>query len=168
MNLDDVKTGLAYNRWANRRLLDAAGELSREELDRELGGGFGSVRGVLRHLVWGEHGWLRFWKEREFVPELTPADLPDLPSIVAAWDRHDAEKAAFVRELTEQTLSAPCPVDENAYVLGELIQNVLVHSIHHRGQIVHMLRELGRTPPETGFRHFLTETRAERNPRSAR
>jgi uncharacterized damage-inducible protein DinB len=168
MDLGDVRTGIAYNRWANRRLLDAARGLTEEELDRDLGGSFGSIRGALRHVLWGEIGWLSYWRNREFVSELTPEELPDLRSIVAEWDRHEEEKAAFVRGLTEADLARPWPVDADGYVLGELIQNVLVHSIHHRGQIVHMLRELGHTPPQTGFRHFLTETRGSSDSRGDR
>lgn len=133
MNLQDVRTGFAYNRWANRLLLKAAGELTGEELERDLGGSFGSIRRTLRHILWGEHGWLRYWKERSFPSELSATDLPDLPSIVAGWKRHDEEKAAFLRDLTDETLRAPCPVDDAAYVLGELLQNILTHSTHHRG-----------------------------------
>jgi uncharacterized damage-inducible protein DinB len=161
VNHQDVLTGFAYNRWANQRLLKAAGELSAEELNREIGGSFGTIKGVLRHLLWGERGWLRYWREGTFPPDLSPADLPDLPSIVAGWKSHDEEKAAFIRELTDEKLRAPCPVDDDPYVLAELIQNILVHSTHHRGQVVHMLRQLGKTPPETGFRHFLTETKGQ-------
>ncbi len=160
MNLQDVRTGIAYNRWANQRLLKAAGELSGEELNRDLGGSFGSIRGTLRHLLWGERGWLQYWREGSFVPQLSPEDLPDLPSIVEGWEIHEKEKAAFVDGLTEKKLRAPISVDQDAYVLGELIQNVLTHSTHHRGQVVHMLRQLGRTPPTTGFRRFLSENRS--------
>lgn len=161
MNVQDVRTAFAYNRWANQRLLKAAGELSGEELNRDLRGSFASIKGTLRHLLWGERRWLRFWREGSFGPDLSPTDFPDLTSIVASWKSHEEEKAAFARELTDEKLRAPCPVDENSYVLGELIQNILTHSTHHRGQVVHMLRQLGRTPPETGFRHFLTESRSE-------
>ena len=160
MNVQDARIGFAYNRWANQRLLEAAGGLSSEELNRDLGGSFGSIRGTLRHVLWGERGWLQYWREGSFVPELSPTDLPDLPSIEAGWRSHEEEKAVFLRALTDEKLRAPCPVDEDAYVLGELIQNILTHSTHHRGQVVHMLRQLGRTPPATGFRRFLTENRS--------
>jgi uncharacterized damage-inducible protein DinB len=161
VDLKDVQTGFAYSRWANQRLLKAAGELSGEELNRDLRGSFASVCGTLRHLLWGERSWLRFWREGSFGPELSPTDFPDLRSIVASWKSLEEEKAAFARELTDETLRAPRAVDEDSYVLGELIHHALNHSTHHRGQVVHMLRQLGKTPPGTGFRQFLTKNRRE-------
>src|SRR5689334_2667265 len=64
IHLDDVRTGRSYNRWATRRLLQAAGVLSDEDLDRDLGGSFGSIRGTLRHIFSGERGWLSDWNRR--------------------------------------------------------------------------------------------------------
>jgi uncharacterized damage-inducible protein DinB len=161
MNAQEVQAFFSYNRWANRRLLEAVGQLSAEELDRDLRASFGSIRGTLRHLLWGERAWLGFWKEAAFSPDLSPTELPDLPSIVGAWRSLEEEQESFVRQLDDEKLRAPCPVEENAYVLGELIQHALNHSTHHRGQVVLMLRQLGKTPPGTGFRQFLTENRKE-------
>jgi len=161
VNLQDVRTWFAYNCWANQRLMKAAGELSEEELNRDLRGSFASIRGTLRHLLWGERGWLHYWRTGSFTPDLSPTDIPDLPSIAAAWASLEQEEVDFARELTEEKLRASCPVDDDPYALSELIQHILNHSTHHRGQVVHMLRELGRTPPGTGFRQFLTEKRSE-------
>ncbi|HEX7253415.1 MAG TPA: DinB family protein [Thermoanaerobaculia bacterium] len=160
MKLADVRTLFAYNRWANRRLLDAVAQLSTEELDRDVRASFASMKGTLRHLLWGERAWLRFWRAGSFERDLSPSDLPDLPSIQAAWSRLEEEQGAFLRKLTEEKLAAPCPVDENSYVLAELIQHAVNHSTHHRGQVTLMLRQLGRTPPNTGFRQFLTVSRS--------
>lgn len=159
MNLQEVRTWFAYNHWANQRLLAAAGDLPTADLDRDLGGSFGSLKGTLRHLVWAERGWLRHWTEGSFGPDLSPTELPDLPSIEAAWARLEAARDEFVRELTEEKLRERHTVDGNTYVLGELLQHCLNHSTHHRGQVVQMVRQFGRTPPGTGFRTFLTESR---------
>ena len=162
MNVESARTFLAYNRWANRRLLEAAGELSAEELGRDLRGSFSSIQGTLRHLLWGERSWLRFWRERSFGAKLSPVDFPDLPSILESWAALEEEQGVFFRELDDEKLGASCPVDDNAYVLGELIQHAFNHSTHHRGQVVLMLRQLGRTPPGTGFRQFLAANRTSR------
>ena len=159
MSLESVRTFFAYGHWANRRLLKAVGELSPEERDRDLRGSFGSITGTLRHLLWGERSWLRFWRDADFGPPLSPTDFPDLASILESWTALDKEQGVFARGLTEETLRAPRHVDEDAYVLEELIQHCLNHSTHHRGQVVLMLRQLGRTPPGTGFRQFLTANR---------
>src|SRR5215467_14215731 len=159
MNVQEVRTFFAYTHWAHRRLLQAVGELSAEEFDRDLRASFTSIKGTLAHLVWGERSWLQFWREGSFEPDLSSGDLPDLPSIESAWTRLEEEQDAFTSELTDEKLAKPCPVDENSYVLGELIQHMLNHSTHHLGQITLMLRQLGKTPPNTGFRQFLTESR---------
>lgn len=159
MDVESARTSFAYNRWANRLLLDAVAELSPEALDRDLRGSFASIKGTLQHLLWGERSWLRFWRDDDFGPELEPGEFPDLPSIVAGWNALEEEKDAFLRGLTDQKLGERRDVDEDSYVLGELFQHALNHSTHHRGQIVLMLRQLGRTPPGTGFRQFLTTNR---------
>jgi uncharacterized damage-inducible protein DinB len=66
------------------------------------------------------------------------------------------EQGAFARGLSDESLPGRRDVDEDSYALRELIQHALNHSTHHRGQVVLMLRQLGKTPPDTGFRQFLT------------
>jgi len=159
MDARSARALLAYDRWANRLLLEAAAQLPEEELLRDLRGSFGSVLGTLRHLLWGERAWLRYWTEHGFGPNLSPADYPDLPAIAASFEALESEQDAFARALTDEALAADFPVQENDYVLAELLQHAMNHATHHRGQIVLMLRQLGHTPPGTGFRQFLTASR---------
>ena len=159
MNVAEIRTFFGYSRWAHRRLLEAARAVPAEELERDVGGSFGSLLGTLRHLLWGERSWLRFWREGSFAPDLAADELPDLRSIETGWTRLEKEQDAFLGDLTDEKLRARRPVDGDEYVLGELVQHALNHATHHRGQVVLMLRQLGKTPPGTGFRQYLTAIR---------
>ena len=54
---DYLRTMAAYNRWQNRSLYAAAGELSDEERRRDLGAFFGSIHATLSHLLYGDKAW---------------------------------------------------------------------------------------------------------------
>ena len=59
--LDQIRALYEYNEWANEHVLDAASALTNEELARELGASFGSVRGNLAHAAGAQIIWLSRW-----------------------------------------------------------------------------------------------------------
>ena len=159
MNTNDLGVLFAYNGWANRRMLDAAAELSADEYDRDLGASFRSVRGTLLHIYLGECRWLRRWQDGTQLPDFPPDALPDVAALAAAWSDHEAEKATFVASLTDERLLERIDIRGKEFTLNELVQHVINHSTYHRGQVTLLLRLLGRTPPATDFGLFLAETR---------
>ena len=44
------------------------------------------------------------------------------------------------------------------YALGHMMQHTANHSSYHRGQVVTLFRQLGKTPEATDFLVFLDET----------
>ena len=155
----DARTLVAYNRWANRRLLVAASLLSRDDFSRDMHASFGSVRGTLIHILWGEGRSLQFWKDGSVISDPAPDEYPTVAAIEAAWDLIEEEQQAFAAALTEQRLAATLQVNDSEYTLGELVQNILNHSTYHRGQVALLLRQIGHRPPSTDYRLFLTEAR---------
>lgn len=114
-----------YDRWANRRVLQAVSALSPEQFTRDLGGSFRSVRDTLLHIIGGEWGWLTYWK----LPSRTPASLADL------WDRHDTlfnpEKFPDFPAVREK--SAEIEKEQHAFVdavTDEALANLLPFSHH--------------------------------------
>ena len=174
MVIDDIQLLFEYDRWANDRVLQAAGALSVEQFTRDLGGSFRSVRDTLLHIIGGEWGWLTYWKE----PSHSAAFLADL------WDRHDAlfrpdafldvdsvrlkwaeiekEQTEFVNRLTNEALRKMFPVRKTQLSLAYLMQHLANHSNYHRGQIAVMMRQLHAEPLATDFHVFLTEGRSSR------
>lgn len=169
MTKDDLQLLYEYDRWANNRVLQAASALSPEQFTRDLGGSFRSVRDTLLHIIGGEWGWLRYWKE----PSPSAAFLEDL------WDRHDAifhpeafpnvaavrlkwaevekEQTEFVNSLTEEALGKMLPVRATQLSLAQLMQHLANHSTYHRGQVAVMMRQLDAKPLATDFHVFLVE-----------
>ncbi len=160
MTVEQLRSLVAYNRWANTLLLQSASALSAEELDRDLRASFGSLRGTLIHILWGERGWLHFWQQGIFVPEPTPHEYPDFTSLRSAWTHHEVAYADYLLELTQAELDARRTLETDIYTLGELVQHALNHSTHHRGQVTLLLRQLGHQPPSTDYHDFLAGTRA--------
>jgi len=159
VNTNDIHTLVGYDRWANTLLLEAAGRLSSEEFTRDLGASFGSVRGTLVHIMHGEGRWLQFWNDGTFAPPVNAADFPDTATIAASWSQLETDRQKFIDGLTDTKLATQVTVGDESYTLGELIQHLLDHATYHRGQVASLIRQLGHTPPPTGFRFFRSESR---------
>lgn len=163
MNIADVRNRFAFDAWANRQMVDAASRLTAEQFTRDLGASFGSVRGTLIHIMWGEKRWLYRWVHGDAVdrlPDPAPTDFPDCGSLQNAWALLNTERRTFTEQLTDDALQAAINVRGQTYSLAELIEHITNHSTYHRGQVVLLLRQLGQTPPATDFRLFVSESRA--------
>jgi uncharacterized damage-inducible protein DinB len=166
MTVDDIRTLYAYNRWANRRLLDAVRSLPLEALAQDLRTSHTSIRGTLSHILLGEWRWLQVWRAQFSTGidnEEPPSEaLADIPSLEARWASVARDQDTFIEALTETALGTPVPFERTQgqrwrFPLAQLMQHVVNHSSYHRGQVVTLLRQLGRTPPVTDFHVFLND-----------
>jgi uncharacterized damage-inducible protein DinB len=160
MQINDVRTLLAFNQWANQRLLSAVRQVTPSEFARELGASFGSVKGTVVHILDGEWHWLQLWQGKPRTRRPTPEGFADADAVADAFPQLEQEQREFIDGLTDDLLQARWKVRDSDYPLALLIQHVVNHSTYHRGQIATLLRQLGHTPPPTDFRLFLDEPRA--------
>ncbi len=162
MNLSDVRLLLAYDEWANDRLLRCAAELTEEQYARALGGSFPSIRETLGHIVVVEWVWLQRWRG------VSPASVPAwaatsaAPGLSEELRRVEAERGVFLGTLTDADLARPVNYvnvrgQPHAYPLGDLLLHLVNHSTYHRGQVTNMLRQVGATPPATDLLVFRDE-----------
>ena len=164
---DEIRELYAYNRWANRRLVEAAAAHDDDALARDLGSSFPSVLATLAHIVSADWIWLRRWAGVS--PTAAPADwaLASLAAIRARWEDVETERSTVLSDLDDGTLGREVAYRNTAGVaftsrMDEMLRHVVDHSTYHRGQVVTMLRQLGGTPPPTGLIVFYRERRAER------
>jgi uncharacterized damage-inducible protein DinB len=162
MDIQDIEFLYAYDRWANAKLLAAAGDLSVEQLHRNLGSSHSSVFGTLLHIMWGEWRWIGRWGAPTPGPGPDPSTCESLAALRARWSEIERAQAAFVAQLSGRALAAPLSYENPpgktwTYPLGQALQHLANHSTYHRGQVTTMLRQLGAAPMATDLLVFVDE-----------
>jgi uncharacterized damage-inducible protein DinB len=165
MNLVDVRNLFDYTEWANGLALNAAAELSAENLHRDFSISHGSILGTLTHMAGAEWIWLERWHGRspakaEAWSLWTPEACPDLTSLNERWREVIDRRAHFISELDESRLPEELPFkllsgDPNSMRLVDQMQHVANHATMHRGQVVGMIRQMGIAPPSTDMLFYL-------------
>lgn len=152
--LAEMKELYAYNRWANDLILDAVEDLSASELSRDLGSSFPSIRATIVHLLGAEWVWVARWQG------LSPSSAPDewgdasIGELRAAWREVEDSQEAFLESLGDADLDrivayARMSGDTVRSPVRQMLRHVVNHATYHRGQVVTMLRQLGRPAPST-------------------
>ncbi len=161
--MDELRRLFDYNRWATLRILDAAASLTTEELTRDLKSSFPSVLATLLHGLGAERVWLERWNGRSPTAFLDSSALDSVAAIRERWDALWRDQQAFLSGLGDGDVTRSLSYrlfngDTDTRPLGELMRHVVNHATYHRGQVVTMLRQLGRSPPSTDYVRWLRET----------
>lgn len=162
MNIAEVKRLVAYNEWANARLLRTVAKLGDNQVTRNLEGSFPSIRDTVSHIVTTEWMWLRRWKgESPFsLPEWSVASYPEL--LRNKLDEIETERASFLSSLRDHDLKREISYrnlkgEPWTYSMSDLFLHLINHSTYHRGQVATMLRQVGATPLPTDLLVFRDE-----------
>lgn len=161
----DLATHLKYSAWASGRLVEAAGELTPEELSRPMNVSHGSLLGTLAHVYLGDRIWLSRLvdpeprkKLREENEEITLETLArDWPPLYERWvefaESADPERMVSYHDTKGNPYQTP---------LWQIVRHVVNHGTLHRGQVMAMLRQLGKIPPPTDliFYYRIAEQKA--------
>ena len=147
--MDLLDRFLGHDAWTTARLLQQSGTLTDEQLDQEFDLGWRTVRATLDHIIDNMETWVdlmnggpirthpgpaAYWLTVAGLSErLTQVsqDLAILARRVQAEGRFDDTWVDFLDE-------PPC---RKTY--GGAITHVITHSMHHRAQLIHMLRKHG-------------------------
>jgi len=160
--MDDLHRLFAYNRWATLRPLDSLEDLTDEELTRDSRSSFPSLLATLVHALGAEWVWLERWKGTSPTAFPDSGALASVAAVRARWAALWDDQQAFLDSLDHGDATRPVAYrlfsgDADERPLGELMRHVVIHATYHRGQLVTMLRQLGKTPPSTDYIRWLRE-----------
>lgn len=151
MNLQDLRTLLDYHYWARDRMLEALEPLTAEQLDRDMGNSFKSIRDTVTHVYAAEWAWYSRWQGTS-PDKLLPADMfHDLAAVRLAWTDLEAKVRAYLEQLGEANVTQVIEYrllsgQPGASPFWQMLQHVVNHASYHRGQVTTMLRQLGAQP----------------------
>src|ERR1700727_3548782 len=112
--LDAFKMLAHYNRIANARLYEQCGKLDPAEYLRERKGSFGSIHGLLNHVLLGDRIWMsRFAGKGHTTPPLNSILFEDFAELRSARAAQDEEIEAFFAEADTDFLQRQLPSTNN-------------------------------------------------------
>lgn len=145
---DHARQMVAYNEWANNKILDAAGGLTDAQ--------FAEVSGQLTHMIGTQNYWHANWTHVAFV-EIAPKTMSELR---AAYDASHANMAAFVASLTDDDWRRSEQWwkqwrYEQSLPVGDTIAQVVNHSTQHRSEIAVVVSLHGHSPGDLDYITYL-------------
>lgn len=140
---------LKHDAWTTRQLLAVSAALDDEQLDREFDIAFRTVRKTLNHLVGNMRCWTDIMigaKEVRF----GPGEGATIDELSRCFEEVSVEFYRLARRVADEgrlndTYTDHLDDPPMRKTFGGTIVHLTTHSMHHRAQLIHMLRRLGAT-----------------------
>lgn len=139
---------LKHDAWTTRQLIERCATLSEDELDRQFNIGHRSIRATLHHIISNMEVWSALMAGEAVQRPTSPGNGKSIPELATRLERAGDRLANVARSTADRSAwderwldvldSPPTP---KSY--GGAIAHVITHSMHHRAQLLYMLRQLG-------------------------
>jgi uncharacterized damage-inducible protein DinB len=152
MNSEQIVQHVNYSAWASARLLEAASALTQDELNRAMSVSHGTVLGTLAHIYGGDRIWISRLTDAEPRKKLfDPGEEITIEALQRDWPQQYARLAGFLETADLAGMLHYFDTKGNAYQtpVWQVILHLVNHATLHRGQVMAMLRQLGKQPPPT-------------------
>ena len=158
---DDVVALFAYDRWANRKVLDACRKLTAEQYVAEPVPGWSSVRSTVYHIALVTEIHLRTLAGDPDDSIPTEADLATVDDAARLLERAYRRFEALQPTLTPERLNTVFTVRGGGRTFAlprwAVLRHIVNHSTYHRGQVASKLKRLGVEQPLTDFFFWVIE-----------
>ncbi len=159
--LAHFRTLARYNKIANERLYEVCAQLPAVDLRAGRQVSFGSIHGLLNHILLGDRIWLaRFEGGGEVTPALNSILYEEFDQLRAARIRQDDLIKAFFDnagyDLLARSISYVNNQGRHYTERTEVaIAHFFNHQTHHRGQIHALLSQSGGRPPSLDLHRIM-------------
>ena len=158
---DDVVALLAYDRWANTKVLDACRKLTAEQYVAEPVAGWSSVRSTIYHIAWVTEFHLRTLAGDPDDRSATEAELATVDDAARLLERANRRFEELRPTLTPERLNTLLTLHAigRTFTLPRwaMLRHIVNHSSYHRGQVASKLKRFGIEQPNTDFFFWMIE-----------
>jgi uncharacterized damage-inducible protein DinB len=146
---------VAYNQWADERILKAIDGFTADDLARPVDAYFGNLGKNIKHILMAQRIWLARWKGQ---PPLK-MDAPIAEPWPDAYAATHAEFRAFVEPLADRDFDRVVKYTNSRgepfeVPLAVLVTHVVNHGTGHRAETGLLLERIGRSPGDLDFVYF--------------
>ncbi len=160
MNKSNITMLIEFNFWANKRLLAECIYLESDEFTRKgtIDPGWGSLRGILVHILDLEFGWRAILQGQEPNTILEASDFENVQALNSRWEIERTAWLDYVTSLSTTRLNRNYGGDsQNGAKVWQIIMHVVIHGTQHRGEAATILSGYGHSPGDLDFDVFLQE-----------
>ena len=158
---DDIVALFAYDRWANRKVLDACRQLTAEQYVAEPVPGWSSVRSTISHIALATVFNLRSLVSHPDDPVPTEADLATVDDAAQlldrAYRRFEELRPMFTPEWLNTLLTLRAIGRTFTLPRWAILRHIVNHSSYHRGQVASKLKRFGIEQQITDFFWWMIE-----------
>jgi uncharacterized damage-inducible protein DinB len=155
----DVRRLLEYNQEVRHRYFDVLARLPWEELARNREASFHSLRNIFIHTVGAVDYWLDFLLNEKLRSQGKFDEYTSIGDVRGYMERVEVRMGRYLDLLTPDKLmvkySTANDRGENVEVTAE---DVLIHvfeeEVHHRGELIALLWQMGVEPPLMGWKYL--------------
>jgi uncharacterized damage-inducible protein DinB len=164
VSADILRLHIDYTAWASRRIVEAAAQLSDDELTRDFGTADRGVLGTLSHVFAADRVWLARLEGASGALSPAGAAFP-LATLQRDWPALHDRMRDWAQRLTDEAAQAPFSYSDSrgnrwTQPLWQVVFHIVNHGSHHRGQVSGFLRTMGHTPPSLDLVGYYREIQA--------
>ena len=150
-----------YSFWARDRLLAAMAGMPDEEYAKENGFTYGSIRGIVTHVMGSEASYLNRWTGEQG-ERITAEVVPTIEAVTSRWQQEESRVRAFLSKLTDEEtqreiVSVRRSGEEFRRPLWQDMMQILNHGTQHRSEAAEALTMAGRSPGDLDFSVFIAQ-----------
>ena len=158
---DDIAALFAYDRWANRKVLEACRKLTAEQYVAEPVPGWSSVRSTISHIALAAVFNLRTLAGAPDDRIPTEADLATVDDAAQLLERAYRRFEELRPALTPERLNTVLTLRRRGLTATlppwAMLRHIVNHSTYHRGQVASKLKRFGIEQPVTDFFFWVIE-----------